>query len=249
MPTIPTRFTRRGLLGLGLAALPAGHALAQDLLKDALGVLNSLGTGGGAGGLTNGEVTEGLLEALRVGTERVVATVGALDGYNLDPEIHIPLPESLQKVQSALQLVGMSGLADDVELKINRAAETAAPLAKDVFWDAINQMTLDDAMAIYNGPQDAATRYFERTMTPSLVDKMRPIVDSSLAEVGAVQAYNAMMEPYKAMPLMPDIQANLTDYALEGALGGLFHKLAAEEAAIRSNPAKQTTEILRKVFG
>jgi hypothetical protein len=33
------------------------------------------------------------------------------------------------------------------------------------------------------------------------------------------------------------------------ALAGLFHYLAREEAAIRRNPAKRTTEILARVFG
>jgi len=51
----------------------------------------------------------------------------------------------LQKVQSVLQKFGLSSLADDVELKLNRAAETAAPKTKDLIWKAISEMTLQDA--------------------------------------------------------------------------------------------------------
>jgi len=73
--------------------------------------------------------------------------------------------------------------------------------------------------------------------TPSLIARMRPIINDSLSQVGAVRAYDDMMGPYKRMPLVPDVKADLTDYAVEKALDGLFFKLAEEEAAIRRNPA------------
>src|SRR3546814_20615246 len=83
----------------------------------------------------------------------------------------------------------MSGMADDLELRLNRAAEDAAPEAQAVFVQAIDAMTWDDARAIYDGPPDAATRYLERTMSSPLAERMKPIVAASLAEVGAVQAH------------------------------------------------------------
>ncbi len=229
----------------------AGSAQSQDLLNDLLGAIEELVTGeeGTTAGLTDADITSGLLEALRVGTERVVASVSAVDGYNLDDAIHIPLPENLHKVQEILATVGLSSLGDDLELKLNRAAEAAAPLARDVFWNSIDQMTMDDALGIFNGPNDAATRYFERTMTPQLVTLMRPIIDNTLADVGALQAYDQMMAPYQALPLVPDVKGDLQTYAVEQALGGMFFKLAEEEAAIREDPAKRTTEILERVFG
>ena len=140
-------------------------------------------------------------------------------------------------------------MTDDLELRLNRAAEAASPEAQAVFWQAIDEMTWDDVREIFDGPDDAATRYLERTMSSPLVTRMKPIVDSSLAEVGAVRAYDQAIGRYKAVPFVPDVKADLTQHVLERALQGLFLYLAQEEAAIRQNPAKQSTELLRKVFG
>ena len=221
-----------------------------SLLDQAKGLLGESGTSGSSSSqLSVGEISSGLREALKVGTERVVGQLGTADGFNADPDIHIPLPDTLKKVQSALRAVGMSDLADDLELRLNRAAEAATPEAKEVFWNAISEMSIDDAKRIYDGPQDAATRYFEGKTSAPLAERMRPIVDASLAEVGAIAAYDRMMGQYKTIPFVPDIKSDLTTYAVEEALEGIFHYLAIEEAAIRQNPAKRTTDILRKVFG
>jgi len=134
-------------------------------------------------------------------------------------------------------------------LKLNRAAETAVPKAKDLFRRAISDMTFDDAQAIYNGAEDAATRYFRDKMSPSLAREMRPIVKNSLSQVGAVQAYEGIMKKYRSIPLMPEVKANLNDYVVEKGMDGIFHYMAREEAAIRRDPTKRTTELLRKVFG
>ena len=56
------------------------------------------------------------------------------------------------------------------------------------------------------------------------------------------------MEKYKSLPLVPDVKGNLTDYTVEEALDGIFYYLAKEEKAIRENPAKQTTALLKKLF-
>ena len=222
-----------------------------DSLTNSLGGLtgNSGSSGGLGAGLDTGEIVGGLKEALGIGTERAVGTVGVLDGFNADPAIHIPLPDSLSKVQSALKTVGMSGMADELELKLNRAAEEASSQATDIFWGAIEGMSIDDAKGILNGPDDAATQYLRRTTGGQLKDSMRPVVDSSLSEVGAIQSYDAMMGEYENIPFMPDAKADITDYALEKTMDGIFHYVAVEEAAIRNNPVERSTELLQKVFG
>lgn len=240
--------TCRSTLADGLLdSLTTGNT---DSLTSSLGGLTGNGgsSGGLGGGLDNGDIVAGLKEALGVGTERAVGTVGALDGFNADPKIHIPLPESLSKVQSALKTVGMSDMADELELKINRAAEEASGQATDIFWSAIENMSFDDAKGILNGPDDAATQYLRKTTGGQLKESMRPVVDSSLSEVGAIQSYDAMMGEYEAIPFMPDAKADITDYALEKTMDGLFYYVAQEEAAIRNDPVKRSTELLQKVF-
>ena len=147
---------------------------AKDLLNES-GVTSS----GTASSLTDGEISSGLKEALRVGSDLVVNQLGATDGFNADPSIHIPLPNSLKKVQSTLDKVGMSGMLDDLETRLNRAAEIATPKAKELFFNAIQAMTLDDARNILAGENDAATRYFQSKMTPDLVKEFTPIVNKT----------------------------------------------------------------------
>lgn len=199
--------------------------------------------------LTDSEIASGLKDALRVGTETVVAQLGATDGFNADPTVHIPLPESLKTVKTALSSVGMSALMDDLELKLNRAAEEATPPAKKLFWNSIEAMTIEDVMGIYNGPEDSATRYFEGKMSDPLAAEMQPIVENALNQVGAVQAYDAVMGQYASLPFVPDVKANLQQHVIDNGMAGIFHYLAQEEAAIRKDPLKRTTDILQKVFG
>lgn len=206
-------------------------------------------TGGGSRPLTDLEIGNGLKEALRVGTERVVRQVGAVDGYNADPLIHIPLPEDLRKVHNALDKIGLGGMTADLELKLNRAAERAAPEAKAVFWNAITEMTLQDVRAIWKGPEDAATQYFRGKMTTPLTERFTPIVTDAMSEVGAIRSYDRMMDKYKSIPFVPDVKADLTRYTVGKGLDGLFTYVAKEEAAIRRDPAKRTTELLQRVFG
>ena len=222
--------------------------LGGDLLKQATGQSSTGQTSGGTS-LMPSEIIEGLKEALRVGTGRVVDRLGASDGFNADPKIHIPLPQTLQKAHNALSRIGMGGLTEDLELRLNRAAEAAVPKARDLFVNAISQMTIDDVQAIWKGAPDAATRYFEGKMSAPLAEAMRPVVEKSLTQAGAVHAYDQVMGKYSTLPLVPDLKADLTGHVLDYGLSAIFAYLAQEEAAIRADPARRTTELLRKVFG
>ncbi|MDA0997924.1 MAG: DUF4197 domain-containing protein [Proteobacteria bacterium] len=233
-----------------LAVSWASPLPAQTLFDQGKNLIKGLGggTSAPAASLTSDQITGGLRDALRVGTERVVGTLGRADGFNASPDVHIPLPDSLKLVKTTLTKVGMSGLVDDLELRLNRAAEAAVPNATKLFGDAIAAMSIDDANGILNGPKDAATQYFKSKMSAPLAADMKPIVDQQLAGVGAIAAYDKMIAQYKSLPFVPDAKANLTDHVLSKGIDGVFLYLAKEEAAIRDNPAKQTTDLLQKVF-
>lgn len=220
-----------------------------DWLGTATSVLQStMGQQAGTS-LSESQIIAGLKEALGVGTTTVVSQLGRSGGFNLDPKIRIPLPDNLARVDTALRAVGMGSLTADLQNKMNAAAEAATPRAKELFFDAIRQMTFADARSILSGQQDAATQYLRKTMGAALVEDMKPIIANTLADAGAVQAYDRVMGQYAKLPFMPDIKANLTDYAANKAMDGIFLYVAQEEAAIRANPAKRTTELLRTVFG
>jgi len=199
--------------------------------------------------LSQQEIAAGLKQALEVGTNTVVAQIGKRNGFYRDSAIHIPLPSSLASVQRTLNKVGLSSYLDELELSLNRAAEQAVPKAKQLFWQAIRDMSWEDVMQIYNGPDDAATKYFQRKMTPTLKREMFPVVQSTLASAGVIKAYDKVMKKYYAIPYVPDIKVDLEDYAMDQTLDGMFYYLAKEEAAIRQDPLKRTTDLLKRVFG
>jgi len=245
---------RRVLLGLIALVAAPGPALAQSWWEQGADALESLG-GQDAGGtaLSDARIGRGLKEALRVASREVVARVGQPGGYLDDPAIRIPLPGYLETARDTPDTVGAAGLLNSLEEQLNRAAETAAPQARAIFLDAIGEMTVADARRILNGPKDAATRYFERTMSPELRDAFRPVVNERLDRTGAMRTLDRTVQRYESIPFVAglgeDAQGRLVEHGLNGALDGLFHYMAQEEAAIRENPARRTTELLKEVFG
>ncbi|WP_193170796.1 DUF4197 domain-containing protein [Nisaea nitritireducens] len=250
-------YSRRGFLGASVlfgATVTVGTARAQtDLFGTAKGLLNSLGGSGQAGsglaGLDNETIFAGLKEALSVGTEKIVSQLSAANGYFGDSAVHIPLPESLQTARKFLDKAGFGSLADDLELRMNRAAEAAAPEAGAIFSDAISSMSLEDVKAIYEGPDDSATRWFQQRTGDKLTERFTPVVEASMSEVGVVQSYDAFVGQYAKIPFVPDAKAELSTHVVGKALDGLFHYLAIEEKAIRTDPVARSTDLLKKVFG
>ena len=203
-----------------------------------------------SGPLSQGDIRAGLKEALRVSADQVVSQLGVTNGFNADPQIHIPLPDSLRKIRNVAARLGMKRSFDDLETRLNRAAEAATPQARQLFQDAILKMTLADARSILSGPDDAATQYFQRTMSQPLSEKMKPIVDQAVSSVGVVQSYNnAVSRLGPLAPALPNYKQLLIDHVVKRGMDGIFHYMAQEEAAIRHDPAKRITELLRKVFG
>ncbi len=200
-------------------------------------------------GVSIDEISAAFKQALRIGSENVVSQLSAMNGFNNDSAIHIPLPEKLNTVKKTLRMIGLSGIVDDLELKLNRSAELATSKAKNLFWQSITEMTFNDIMGIYEGPEDSATRYFKKKMSPGLISEMRPIVENSLSKVGAIRVYDDIMGKYQSLPFMPDIKADLTSHVVQRGIDGIFHYIAKEEADIREDPVRQTTNLLKKVFG
>jgi hypothetical protein len=238
-----------GMLFITISLISGTADAGSSWLDETKDFLKSLGGSSEKSKLTVEDIGAGLKEALRVGSENVVTRIGRLDGFNTDPKIHIPLPTQLNRVKSVLDKVGMSGLLNDLELKLNRAAEDATPKAKQLFFKAITEMSFDDVKKIFEGPEDAATRYFRSKMSPALAKEMEPVINNSLSQVGAVQAYDNVIKEYRSVPFVPDVKADLTDYVIEKGMDGIFYYMAKEEAAIRANPAKRTTDLLKRVFG
>ena len=240
--------TRRTVLALlGLTLLP-GRARAQ--LDELLKQLPQL-PGGTRGAGTVGDVRIGqaLKQALEVGTENAVKLTGRTDGYFGNQAIKILIPDKLRTFERALRSVGYERELDDFVLKMNRAAERAAPSAKNIFWDAIGAMTIDDARGILNGNQTAATDYFKSKTTEQLTAAFSPVVHRTMGEVGVTRQYQELFGRAQRLPFVDLESFDLDRYVVGRALDGLFHVVGEEENRIRTNPAARVTDLLREVFG
>ncbi|MDO6459963.1 DUF4197 domain-containing protein [Granulosicoccaceae sp. 1_MG-2023] len=230
---------------LTLTACSSSGELVEKLQESAGSVLSASSDGS----LSTSEIAAGLKEALTKGTGDVVAQLGQTGGFSDNDLIRIPLPSSLQTAKDFADRFGMGSSFTELEDKLNEAAELATPKAKSLFVSAINDMTVTDARSILEGSDDAATRYFEESMSDRLAEEMRPVVESSLSEVGAVSTFNSLLSKYESIPGAPDLDADLTGHVVDGGIDGIFEYVAEEEKAIRENPAARTTELLQRVFG
>lgn len=212
-------------------------------------VLGGMQQGQGAGALSQAEIDAGLREALSVGTGLVANQLGRTDGYNGNPQIHIPLTGRLGQLQRQTRQIGLSGPLDEIELRMNRAAEAAIPEAKTLILDAIRQITIEDAVQILNGGDTAATDFLRAKTESGLKQRFRPYLRQELAQAGAFQAIESTAGQYGLSGLTAQLQNDLTDHAVGLGLDGIFFYVAQEEKKIREDPVARTTEILRRVFG
>jgi len=201
------------------------------------------------GDLSNTEASSGLKEALIQGAGKAVGKLGAVDGFLGNPKVKIPLPDSLKKAEKAMRMFGMGKQADELVLKMNRAAEAAVPEAKALLVDSVKKMSVQDAKAILTGGDDAATQYFKRTTSGPMAEKFLPIVKKATENVQLAQQYNKFAERGSQFGLVNKDQANLEQYVTQKALDGVYLMMAEEEKAIRKDPVGQTSSLLKKVFG
>ena len=200
--------------------------------------------------LSNGDVVDGLKEALTVGTTNTVDLTGKTDGYFGNAAIKILLPEKMRSVEQGLRLIGQGDQVDQLVLGMNRAAEKAAPGAKDIFWGAIKSMSFDDARKILSGGDTAATDYFREKTSAQLTAAFHPVVVESMKDVGVVQQYKKLQSAYESVPLASALPSfDIETYVVAKALDGLFLVLGQQEKEIRTNPSAQVTSLLKKVFG
>ncbi len=221
-------------------------------------------------GISDSTVSSGLKEALKVGVDYAVKNLGANNGYLNNSLVKIPLPENLQKVEGLIRKAGGDKIADDLVNSMNSAATNAAPETAEIFVDAIDKMSLEDAQKILNGGENAATNYFKENTTSSLKKLITPIIQKTMKENQVAGYYDTFNTYYKQygkglvdnssvgnlaksfgvdsyLPSSSD--QNLDKYVTDKAIDGLFKMIGSKEASIRSNPVEQTTSILKQVFG
>ena len=230
-------------IAFALMISPLSTTNAQ-LFKNIKKILSSGGTG-----FTEQEAARGIREALTKGTGKSVDILSVADGYFGNPEIKIPFPEDARLVESRLRSMGLGKKVDEAILSINRAAENAAVEAKPIFVNAITGMSIQDAIGIVKGANNAATEYLRRTTSTDLRAEFKPVIKKSLDKVQATKYWGDVINTYNMIPLVQKINPDLADYVTGKAIDGLFIMIAKEELKIRKDPLARTSELLKKVFG
>ena len=230
------------LLLLTTIAFSSSGQFIKDLKKQAKKALSTNSS------LTEEEVGRGLKEALNKGVDEGVSNVSKPDGYFKDPVIKILMPKEARSVESKLRSIGQGKLVDDAIQSMNRAAEDAAKGALPLFKDAIKALTIQDAMNILRGNDDAATQYLDRSTRTKLIAQFTPVIKSSLDKVGATKHWGSVISAHNKIPFVKKVNPNLEEHVTDKAIDGLFVQVAKEEKEIRDNPAARTSDLLKRVF-
>jgi len=199
--------------------------------------------------LSNSEASLGLKTALERGAVAAVGLLARPDGFLANPQVHIPLPGFLADAAKFLRAVGRGKQVEELEIAMNRAAEAAVPLARDLLVKAVKSMTVGDAKSILTGGETSVTAFFaEKTRTP-LTERFLPVVVKATEKVGLADKYNRVAAKAAGVGLVGKEDANIEHYVTRKTLDGLYFVIGEEEKKIRQDPAGSGSAILRNVFG
>ena len=224
-------------------ARPVALMCALALCSSMAGAANPLAT------LSNQEASSGLKAALDAGSAAAVAKLGVENGFLNNDKVKIKLPGILEQARPLLKMTGRGQQLDDLVVSMNRAAESAVPLAKPMLLDAVKSMSVTDAKNILSGGETSVTDFFRQKTSAPLAVKFLPIVKSVTDRSGLASKYNSTMSQIGKSGLLPQQQATVEGYVTDRALDGLYLMIEEEEKAIRSNPLGYGSKIIGKVFG
>lgn len=201
------------------------------------------------GDLTNAEASNGLKTALERGALAAVALLGKTDGFLGNPKVRIPLPGYLEDASKLLRNFGQGKRIDELVVSINRAAEAAVPMGKDLLVGAVKAMSVNDAKNILQGGETSVTNFFaEKTRAPLGV-RFLPVVTKATEKVGLANKYNEVAGKAAGFGLVKKEDANIQQYVTGKSLDGLYLIIGEEEKKIRQDPLGTGSDILKKVFG
>jgi hypothetical protein len=187
--------------------------------------------------------------ALERGAVVAVNLLGRTDGFFGNPQVRIPLPPAFDQVARVLRMVGQQRKLDELVLAMNRAAEAAVPEARNLLVQAVRSISIEDALQLVRGGDNAATEFFVRKTREPLGDRFLPIVTRATERVSVARKYNELAGKAASMGLMDEKQSRIEPYVTDKALDGLYFMIGEEERKIRRDPVGTGSAILQKVFG
>lgn len=209
----------------------------------------SMAQAGGLDGISSGDASAGVKEALSKGADYAVSSLGKQNGFMGNSKVKIPLPDSLKTAEKAMRTFGMGKQADELVETMNHAAETAVAEAKPILLDSIKKMSVSDAKGILTGGEDSVTNFFKRNSSEALTQKFTPIVKAATKKVQLGEQYNKFAGKAAGVGLIDKKDADLDSYVTQKAMDGLFTMIAEQEKSFRANPLGAGSDLLKKVFG
>ena len=199
--------------------------------------------------ISNAQATQGLKAALEKGAQSAVSLLGRPDGFLGNAKVRIPLPGYLENASQLLKTLGQGQRVQELVTAMNRAAEAAVPMAKDMLVGAVRAMNVSDAKKILTGGDNSVTSFFaEKTRAPLSV-KFLPVVTKATEKVGLAAKYNAVAGKAAGFGLVKKEDANIQQYVTGKALDGLYLMIGEEEKKIRQDPVGTGSAVIAKVFG
>lgn len=199
--------------------------------------------------LSRTDATKGLREVLETGALAAVQRLGRADGFLADSRWRVPLPSLLNEAQGLLRTLGQGQRLDELITAMNRAAESAVPLAKPLLRDAVKRLTVQDAKAILKGGDTAVTDYFARQTRPALTERFLPIVTRVTSQIGLAQRYNGLVDQVASLGVLRSQPERVEQHVTASALNGLYGVIGEQERQLRQNPLEAGSAILRRVLG
>ena len=201
------------------------------------------------GDISNADAGRGVKAALAQGAQAAVALLGRPDGFLGNPKVRIGLPGYLEDAAKVMKSMGQGKRIDELVTSINRAAEAAVPLGKDILVQAVQSMSVTDAKNILTGGDTSVTQFFVTKTRAPLSERFLPVVNKATENVGLTQKYNAFAGKAASFGLLKPEESNLAGYVTGKTLDGLFFMIGEEERKIRQNPAGAGSAVLQRVFG
>ena len=163
--------------------------------------------------------------------------------------MNLKLPKAADPVTDTLRKFGLGSYVDQLETAMNRGAEKAVASGAPVFKNAINAMSVDDALGIIQGGDTAATQYFRGETENSLRQRFQPIVEENLRKTGFYDQYQTLLGAYDKLPLTNKPNLDLESYVIDNSMDQLYTRIGQQETLIRQNPMQQGSALIGAVFG
>ncbi|MDH5473326.1 MAG: DUF4197 domain-containing protein [Gammaproteobacteria bacterium] len=244
------KFYKVVLLALLMIVPLLAQAGWRDYVNDIKETVKSKTTDNTTSSLSEDTIVQGLKQALNQGVKKSVQLLGKKNGFLNDPSVKIPVPDSLKTVDKGLRKIGQEKAADKFIITMNQAAEEAVPKTVDILVQAVQAMSLKDAVNILNGEEDAATQYFKHNSSSHLYTAIKPVVQNATSSVHLTDSYKTMISKAGFLAKYIDKDSlDIDQYITNKTIDGLFLKIALEEKRIRKDPLARTTDILKQVFG